>query len=86
MLRKAKPGRQLELRQIVTCKESGTGVRRAKAALSSGCKPHPAKSLQPEATGADTMGVDSDPLSGRVRLQKTHSLETNHERCRPPCH
>jgi hypothetical protein len=28
------------------------GVRRDKAALSSGCKPHPAKSLQPEATGA----------------------------------
>ena len=27
-------------------------VRREKAALSSGCKPHPAKSLQPEATGA----------------------------------
>ena len=27
-------------------------VRRAKAALSSGCKPHPARSLQPEATGA----------------------------------
>ena len=27
-------------------------VRRGKAALSSGCKPHPAKSLQPEATGA----------------------------------
>jgi hypothetical protein len=30
------------------------------------------------------MGVDSDPLSGRVRLQKPHALETNHERCRPP--
>src|ERR1700686_4232947 len=28
------------------------GVRRDKAALSSGCKPHPANSLQPEATGA----------------------------------
>ncbi len=28
------------------------GVRRAKAALSSGCKPHPANSLQPEAIGA----------------------------------
>ena len=27
-------------------------VRRDKAALSSGCKSHPAKSLQPEATGA----------------------------------
>ena len=27
-------------------------VRRDKAALSSGCKPHPARSLQPEATGA----------------------------------
>ncbi|MGA8771874.1 MAG: hypothetical protein WB610_16075 [Rhodomicrobium sp.] len=27
-------------------------VRRAKAALSSGCKPHPANSLPPEATGA----------------------------------
>src|SRR6266403_3269359 len=31
---------------------SGCGVRRAKAALSSGCKPHPAISLQPEAIGA----------------------------------
>src|SRR5258707_13279745 len=29
-----------------------TGVRRDKAALSSGCKAHPARSLQPEATGA----------------------------------
>ena len=28
------------------------GVRRDKAALSSGCKAHPARSLQPEATGA----------------------------------
>jgi hypothetical protein len=27
-------------------------VRRAKAALSSGCKSHPANSLPPEATGA----------------------------------
>jgi len=27
-------------------------VRRDKAALSSGCEPHPARSLQPEATGA----------------------------------
>ena len=32
--------------------KSVRGVRRAKAALSSGCKPHPANSLQPEATGA----------------------------------
>ena len=31
---------------------SASGVRREKAALSSGCKPHPANSLQPEATGA----------------------------------
>ncbi len=31
---------------------SALGVRRAKAALSSGCKPHPANSLQPEAIGA----------------------------------
>ena len=31
---------------------SVSGVRRAKAALSSGCKPHPANSLQPEAIGA----------------------------------
>jgi predicted transcriptional regulator len=28
------------------------GVRRDKAALSSGCKSHPANALQPEATGA----------------------------------
>ncbi len=32
--------------------KSAMGVRRDKAALSSGCKPHPAISLQPEATGA----------------------------------
>ena len=31
---------------------SASGVRRDKAALSSGCKPHPANSLQPEAIGA----------------------------------
>jgi hypothetical protein len=31
---------------------SGFDVRRAKAALSSGCKSHPANSLPPEATGA----------------------------------
>jgi hypothetical protein len=31
---------------------TGMGVRRDKAALSSGCKPHPANSLPPEAIGA----------------------------------
>ena len=31
---------------------TGMGVRRDKAALSSGCKAHPAKSLPPEAIGA----------------------------------
>jgi hypothetical protein len=31
---------------------SAITVRRGKAALSSGCKSHPAKLLQPEATGA----------------------------------
>ena len=31
---------------------SRVGVRRVKAALSSGCKSHPANSLQPEAIGA----------------------------------
>src|SRR3954466_10620092 len=31
---------------------SALGVRRGKAALSSGCKPHPANSLPPEAIGA----------------------------------
>ena len=31
---------------------SACDVRRDKAALSSGCKPHPANSLPPEATGA----------------------------------
>jgi hypothetical protein len=31
---------------------TGIGVRREKAALSSGCEAHPAKSLQPEAIGA----------------------------------
>jgi hypothetical protein len=32
--------------------KSASRVRRDKAAFSSGCKSHPAKSLQPEATGA----------------------------------
>jgi hypothetical protein len=31
---------------------TGLGVRRAKAAFSSGCESHPAISLQPEAIGA----------------------------------
>ncbi len=31
---------------------TASGVRRAKAALSGGCKSHPANSLQPEAIGA----------------------------------
>jgi len=31
---------------------TASGVRREKAALSSGCKAHPARSLQWEATGA----------------------------------
>src|SRR5258708_38888950 len=36
----------------VAPKLAAFGVRREKAALSSGCEAHPAKSLQPEATGA----------------------------------
>ena len=36
----------------LTGARSGLGVRRDKAALSSGCKAHPAKSLPPEAIGA----------------------------------
>jgi hypothetical protein len=35
---------------------SQMGVRRDKAALSSGCKSHPATALQPEATGAAMEG------------------------------
>ena len=43
----------LQLRSMVPqIRTSAFGVRRAKAALSSGCKPHPANSLPPEATGA----------------------------------
>jgi hypothetical protein len=37
---------------IVVERTAGIGVRREKAALSSGCKAHPAISLQPEAIGA----------------------------------
>jgi hypothetical protein len=37
---------------IVIRRTAGIGVRREKAALSSGCKAHPAISLQPEAIGA----------------------------------
>ena len=37
------------------------GVRRDKAELSSGCKSHPANSLQPEATGA-VMEVTVPPV------------------------
>jgi hypothetical protein len=38
-------------------RRSGCGVRRDKAALSSGCKSHPANTLQPEATGAVKAGL-----------------------------
>ena len=37
---------------IATWRTTAIGVRRDKAALSSGCKAHPAISLQPEAIGA----------------------------------
>jgi hypothetical protein len=37
---------------IVVARMAGIGVRREKAALSSGCKAHPAISLPPEAIGA----------------------------------
>ena len=49
------------------------GVRRAKAALSSGCEAHPATSLQPEATGAGMEETkclkpsDSGPRIGDLR-------------------
>ena len=53
-------------------------VRRDKAALSSGCKPHPANSLQPEATGA-VMEVTKWPKpSGKA----CHELVTARV-CRP---
>src|SRR4051812_49743802 len=43
----------LKLRRVSCVSgRSQKGVRRDKAALSSGCKPHPAKSLPPEAIGA----------------------------------
>src|SRR3984893_7325213 len=37
---------------VFSFQKTALGVRRDKAALSSGCKSHPATSLQPEATGA----------------------------------
>ncbi len=39
-------------RVLNSCRTAGIGVRRGKAALSSGCEAHPAISLQPEAIGA----------------------------------
>ena len=39
-------------RPNLVVRTTGIGVRREKAALSSGCKAHPAISLQPEAIGA----------------------------------
>ena len=36
----------------LSVRRSGSGVRRVKAAFLSGCEPHPAMLLQPEAIGA----------------------------------
>ena len=55
---------------------AGMGVRREKAALSSGCKAHPAKSLLPEATGA---GMEETkclkPLDSGSRLGDRASVQ-----------
>jgi hypothetical protein len=58
---------------VLPSKRSGLGVRRDKAALSSGCEAHPAISLQPEATGAGMEETkclkpsDSGPRIGDLR-------------------
>jgi hypothetical protein len=43
---------KLDVGRDALTQRSASGVRRGKAALSSGCKPHPANSLPPEAIGA----------------------------------
>ena len=44
--------KRFRLRATTLPRTTAMGVRRDKAALSSGCESHPARSLQPEATGA----------------------------------
>src|SRR4051812_10408589 len=70
------------------------GVRRDKAALSSGCKPHPAKSLPPEAIGAVmevtrwlkpsiSMSRIGDSASGRAATRVNAEQASKRTMCRP---
>ena len=73
------------------------GVRRDKAALSSGCKPHPAKSLPPEAIGAvmevtkwlkPSISVSriGDSASGQAATRVNAEQASKRTMCRPTRH
>src|SRR3954452_16684553 len=76
---------------------SALGVRRDKAALSSGCKPHPAKSLPPEAIGAvmevtrwlkPSISVSriGDSASGQAATRVNVEQASKRTMCRPTRH
>ena len=73
------------------------GVRRGKAALSSGCKPHPANSLPPEAIGAvmevtkwlkPSISVSriGDSASGQAATRVNAEQASKRTMCRPTRH
>src|SRR6202043_1970184 len=71
---------------------TASGVRRDKAALSSGCEAHPAKSLQPEATGAGMEATkclkpsDSGSRNGdRASVQAATRVNAEHASKRSMC-
>ena len=77
--------------------KSEMGVRRAKAALSSGCKPHPANSLPPEAIGAvmevtkwlkPSISVSriGDSASGQAATRVNAEQASKRMMCRPTRH
>src|ERR1044071_5111894 len=76
---------------------SAMGVRRGKAALSSGCKAHPANSLPPEAIGAvmeatkwlkPSMSVPriGDSASGQAATRVNAEQASKRTMCRPTRH
>src|SRR6478609_470051 len=76
---------------------TGKGVRRDKAALSSGCKPHPANSLPPEAIGAvmevtkwlkPSISVSriGDSASGQAATRVNAEQASKRTMCRPTRH
>src|ERR1700732_3856147 len=67
------------------------GVRRDKAAISSGCEAHPAKSLQPEATGAGMEATkclkpsDSGTIGDRASVQAATRVNAEQASKRSMC-